>query len=128
MSMISKYHNHTLQTKPQHREEERQNNKSHKTSMTDLTWLGNMIKQQPSGLCTLTLKISYLLFNGACATNNFPFPIYVCAILFDASCPNYAQWMTMYRLDLLYIDEAHAAACVMFKTGAVRPTNKQTIL
>ena len=52
----------------------------------------------------------------------------MCAILFDASCPNYAQWMASYHLDLLYIDEAHAAACVMFKTGAVRPTNKQTIL
>ena len=30
--MIRKYHNHTLQTKPQHREEEPQNTNSHKTS------------------------------------------------------------------------------------------------
>ena len=43
VSMIRKYHNHTLQTNPQHREEEPQNFKSHKTSMdryvhyTDLT-------------------------------------------------------------------------------------------
>ena len=58
--MIRKYHIHLLQTNPQHREEEPQNTKSHKTSMeryehnTDLTMSGNTIKQQPSGLCTLT--------------------------------------------------------------------------
>ena len=59
--MIRKYHNHTLHTNPQHREEEPQNTKSYETSMeryehyTDLTKSGNTIKQQPSGLCTLTL-------------------------------------------------------------------------
>ena len=29
--MTRKYHNHTLQTNPQHREEEPQNNNNHKT-------------------------------------------------------------------------------------------------
>ena len=49
------------QTKPQHCEEEPQNTNIPKTSMeryeqyTNLTRSGNMIKQQHSGLCTLTL-------------------------------------------------------------------------
>ena len=59
--MIRKYYNHTLQTNPQHREDDPQHKKINKTSMeryehyTDLTRSGNPIKQQPSGLCTLTL-------------------------------------------------------------------------
>ena len=32
VSMVSKYHNHRLQTDPRHREEEPQNNNSYKTS------------------------------------------------------------------------------------------------
>ena len=56
-----RYHNHTLQTNPQHREEEPQNTESHRASMeryehyTDLTRSGNTIEEQPSGLCSLTL-------------------------------------------------------------------------
>ena len=38
----------------------------------------------------------------------------LCAIIFFAtSCPNYAQWMTRYHLELLYSDEAHPTACAM---------------
>ena len=61
VSMIRKYHNHLLQTNPQHCEVEQQNTKSYKTTIkrykyyTDPTRSANMIKQQPSGLCTLTL-------------------------------------------------------------------------
>ena len=61
VSLVRKYHNHRLQTNPQDRGEEPQYIKSHKTSMeryvhyTDLTRAGNMIKQQPSGLCTWIL-------------------------------------------------------------------------
>ena len=51
----------------------------------------------------------------------------LCAIvLFATSCPNYAQWMTRYHLELLYSDEAHPTACAMLDTGAmiIRRTNK----
>ena len=56
VSMIKKYHNHTLQAKPQHRVGEPHNTKSHTTSMEmhkqfmDLTRPDNTIKQQPSAL------------------------------------------------------------------------------
>ena len=51
----------------------------------------------------------------------------LCAIIFFAtSCPNYAQWMTRYHLELLYSDEAQPTACAMLETGAmsIRRTNK----
>ena len=49
--------------------------------------------------------------------------------LLQLSCPNYAQWMTRYRLELLYSDEAHPTACTVLETGAMSNlTNKQTIL
>ena len=40
-------------------------------------------------------------------------------IFFATSCPNYAQWMTRYHIELLYSDEAHPAACAMLGTGAM---------
>ena len=44
----------------------------------------------------------------------------LCAIIFFAtSCPNYAQWMMRYHLELLYSDEAHPTACAMLETGAM---------
>ena len=43
-------------------------------------------------------------------------------------CPNYAQWITKYHLELNYSDEAHTAACAMLETGGyVQPTYEQTI-
>ena len=71
VSMIRKYHNHALQTNPQHREEESHTTKSHKTSMeryehyTDLTRSGNTIKQQPIGIVEI-----YLIFNRSCTIND----------------------------------------------------------
>ena len=73
--MIRKYHNHTQQTNPPHREQELQTVKSHKTSMekyvhyTDLTRSGNTIKQQPSGLCRHIFVEIYLLYNRSCTIN-----------------------------------------------------------
>ena len=134
--MIRKYHTHTLQTNLnlQHREEEPQNTRSHKTSMKmyehylDLTRSGNTIKQQSSGLCTFNF---YLLFNRSCTTNGLKLFTFClcksCAIIFFVtSCPRYAQWMTRYHLELLYSDEAHPAACAMLGTGAMSiwQTNK----
>ena len=47
-------------------------------------------------------------------------PCKLCAIIFFAqSCPNYAQWMTRYHLELLYSDEAHPTACAMLGTWAM---------
>ena len=44
----------------------------------------------------------------------------LCTIVFFAiSCPNYAQWMTRYHLELLYSDEGHPTACAMLETGAM---------
>ena len=38
----------------------------------------------------------------------------LCFIIFFAkSCPNFAQLMTRYYLELLYSNEAHPAACAM---------------
>ena len=37
-------------------------------------------------------------------------------IFFATSCPNYAQSMTRYHLELLYSDEAHQAVCAMLET------------
>ena len=54
----------------------------------------------------------------------------LCAIIFFATrCPNYAQWMTRYHLELLYIDETHPTACVMLETGAItiRRTNNHSL-
>ena len=47
-------------------------------------------------------------------------------ILFTTSCPNYAQLLTKYHLELLYSDEAHPAGCAMLETWAmsIRRTNK----
>ena len=63
----------------------------------------------------------YLLFDRSGTTNDLKlFTICLgklCAIYFVASFPNYAEWMTRYDLDILYIDEAHAAACEMLETG-----------
>ena len=42
----------------------------------------------------------------------------LCAIIFSAtSCPNYAQWMTRYHLELLCSNEAYPTACAMLETG-----------
>ena len=45
---------------------------------------------------------------------------------FATSCPNNAQWMTRYYLELLYSDEARPAACAMLEAGAmfIQRTNK----
>ena len=51
----------------------------------------------------------------------------LCVIIFLATiCPNYAQLMTRYHLELLYSDEAHPTACAMLETGtmSIRRTNK----
>ena len=51
----------------------------------------------------------------------------LCAIIFFAtSCPNYAQWMTRYHLELLYSVEAQPTACAMLETGnmSIQRTNK----
>ena len=47
----------------------------------------------------------------------------VCNYIFATSCPNYAQWMTRYHLDILYSDEAYLAACAMLEKGAMSITN-----
>ena len=134
--MIRKYHNHTLQTNPQHREEEPQNTKSHKTSMeryehyTCLTRSGNT-KTAAFWIMHIALVEIYLLFNRSCTTNDLKlFTFCLCkllAIIFCAtSCPNYAQRMTRYQLELLYRNEAHPATCGMLETGAmaIRRTNR----
>ena len=44
----------------------------------------------------------------------------LCAIKFFAtSCPNNAQWMMRYNLELLYSDEAHPTACALLETGTL---------
>ena len=51
----------------------------------------------------------------------------LCVIIFFAtSCPNYAQLMTRYHLELLYRDETHPDACAMLETWAmsIRQMNK----
>ena len=54
----------------------------------------------------------------------FSLSVYVNCV--QLSCPNYAQWMMRYHLELLYSDEAHPTACAMLETGAmpIRRTNK----
>ena len=70
--MIRKYHNHTPQTNPQHREKEPQNTKSHKTYMeryehdTDLTRSWNTIKTAALWIMYMGIVEIYLLFNRSC--------------------------------------------------------------
>ena len=47
-------------------------------------------------------------------------------IFFATSCPNIAQLMTRYHLELLHSDEAHPAACAILETWAmsIRRMNK----
>ena len=65
----------------------------------------------------------HLLFNRGGTTNDLKLFTFclgkLCAIFFATSCPNYAQWMMRYHLDLLYIDDAHPAACAMLETGTM---------
>ena len=133
--MIRKYHNHTLQTKPQHL---RKSNRTPK--VTRHLWrcmsstrilLGQETRQ------TAALRIMYigqvelyLLFNSACTTTDLKLYTFclciLCAIVFAASYPNYAQWMRRYHLNPLYINETHPAACAMLETWAmsIRRTHK----
>ena len=75
--------------------------------------------------CTPVLKLPE--FTPTPSLKLFTFCHKLCAIIFWATgCPNYAQWMTRYHLELLYRDEAHPASCAMLKTWAmlIRRTNK----
>ena len=84
-------------------------------------------------MCYSDLVELFLLFYRVCTTYDLKLFTFcqgeLCAIFYARSCPNYAQWMTRYHLDLLYIGEAHPAACAMLElhvTGAmfIRGTNK----
>ena len=47
----------------------------------------------------------------------FLLSVYVSCV--QLSCPNYAQWMMRYHLELLYSNQVHPTACAMLETGAM---------
>ena len=77
VSMVRKYHNHTLKINPQLREEEQQNTKGHKTSMernvdcTALPGPGNTIQKAAFWIMYMDIVEIYLLFNIPCTINGF---------------------------------------------------------
>ena len=51
-----------------------------------------------------------------------PVPTLPRFIFFATICPNYAQWMTRYHLNILYSNETNPAACAMLEAGAMSIT------
>ena len=114
--MIRKSHNHTLQTNPQHREEEPQNTKSHKMSMeryvryTDLTRSGEHDITAAILIMYMENVEIYLVFNRFCTINGLKTPW---GPLFSAP---------RYMINLLFIKRKYMNALI-FQIGMAKMSN-----